>query len=428
MKKFFTILCFAVFAVSSAWAQFSVEEKNKSLQEKVKIGNANMKSIATSTSYQSDARDRLERQRLRKQRNYLELTTSINADMTMYNEAWLDRRGGDNTFTVSGRIFMKHQYNKDKFNVTTQFEGNYGYNRITIEETDEEGNKTKKGNWFKNVDNFWLQSQPARTMNNKWSYSGLFKLRSQFTKSYNNRLKQIDDNVVTSFLAPGYLDVSLGFVYKSGKPKFPIQLTLNPLSSSGTVAYNDLVEELYRKRKATNWFGIDMGKHATFSGGSSINIAFSRHFGKNNWLQYWTNCYVYYGWITNVMNHNKIHDYYAYLREKRHFDSWVKTDNAYKDWEKRYDEWLNTPVENRGDEPIAPVKPEGDKPATPVAKPYHVELHPTVEWKNTFTIKTAKYLTTTIMVNMFYNKAASDKVEIQSQLKLGFSYSINNRK
>ena len=399
MKKFFAILFALTFATSGAWAQFSVEDKNKSLQEKVKIGNVDMKSISTSTSYQSDARDRLERKRIRKQRNYLELSTWLNTDMSMYNEAWLTRRGGDNAFNVSGRIFMKHQYVKDRFHVTTQFDGNYGYNRITIEETDEEGNKTKKGNWFKNVDNFWLQSQPARTINNKWSYSGLLKLRSQFTKSYNNRLKQIDDNVVTSFLAPGYLDISLGFVYKSPKPKFPIELTLSPLSSSGTVAWNDLVEELYRKRNATNWFGIDMGKHATFSGGSSINIAFSRNFGKNNWLQYWTNCYVYYGWITNVMNHNKIHDYYAYLREKRAWDA------------------------------AAPAEGQPDmRGPAPQAKPYHVELHPKVEWKNTVTIKTVKYLTTTLTVNMYYDKAASDKVEIQSQLKLGFSYSINNRK
>ena len=399
MKKFFAILFALTLATSGAWAQFSVEDKNKSLQEKVKIGSVDMKSIATSTSYQSDARDRLERKRIRKQRNYLELSTWLNTDMSMYNEAWLTRRGGDNAFNIKARLYMKHQYVKDRFDVTTQFDGNYGYNRITVEETDEEGNITKKGNWFKNVDNFWLQSQPARTINNKWSYSGLLKLRSQFTKSYNNRLKQIDDNVVTSFLAPGYLDISLGFVYKSPKPKFPIQLTLNPLSSSGTVAWNDLVEELYRKRNATNWFGIDMGKHATFSGGSSINIAFSRNFGKNNWLNYWTNCYVYYGWITNVMNHDKIHDYYAYLREKQAWDA------------------------------AAPAEGQPDmRGPEPQPKPYHVELHPKVEWKNTVTIKTVKYLTTTLTVNMYYDKAASDKVEIQSQLMLGFSYSINNRK
>ena len=399
MKKFFAILFALTFATSGAWAQFSVEDKNKSLQEKVKIGSVDMKSIATSTSYQSDARDRLERKRIRKQRNYLELVTQLNADMWMYNEAWLNRRGGDNSVNISGRVFAKHIYQQDKFSVTTQFEGNYGYNYIRLEKTNDEGKVTKEGNWFKNIDNLWLQSQPVRSIKNNWSYSGLVKIRSQFSKTYSSRVDQSDATVSTSFMAPGYVDLSLGFQFKSPKPKFPIQITLNPLSSSGTVVWNDEIEAIYRKRNATNWFGIEMGKHATFSGGSNLNIAFSRNFGKNNWLNYWTNCAVYYGWITNVVNHNKIHDYYAYLREKRAWDA------------------------------AAPAEGQADtRGPAPQAKPYCVELHPTVEWKNTVTIRTAKYLTTTLQVNMYYNKAASDKVEIQSQLKLGFSYSINNRK
>ena len=394
MRKFLVVLFVVMFSSSGAWAQFSVEDKNKSLQEKVKIGNASMKNIATTTSYQSDARDRLERKRIRKERNFLELTTSLNAEMWVYNDAWLDRRGGDNSINVSGRLFMRHTYSKDKFSVTTQFEGNYGYNHTRIEQTDAEGNKSKKGNWFKNIDNCWLQSQPSRSMKDNWSYSGLVKIRSQFSKSYSSRLDQIDANVLTSFMAPGYIDLSLGFKYVSPNKKFPIQITLDPLASSGTVAWNHLVEENYRKKNASNWFGIEMSKHATFSGGSKINLAFTRKWGKNNWFEYWTNCAVYYGWITNVVNHSKIHDYYAYLNEKRAWDA---------------------------------ADPELRGPA-PAAKPYHVELHPTVEWRNTITIRTAKYLTTTMQVNMFYNKAASDKVEIQSQLKLGITYTINNRK
>ena len=392
MRKFYVILSVLLFTSTLSWAQFTVEDKNKSLHDNIKFNKMDITKLKTTSDYQSDARDRLERKKIRKQRNYLELTTTLNAEMWVYNDAWLDRRGGDNSINVSGRVFMKHVYTKDKFNVTTQFEGNYGYNHIRIEETDAEGNVSKKGNWFKNNDNFWLQSQPSRSIKNNWSYSGLVKIRSQFSKSYSSRQHQINDNVLTSFMAPGYIDISLGLKYVSPNGKFPIQVTLDPLASSGTVAWNHLVEENYRKKNSASWFGIDMSKHATFSGGSKVNLAFSRNWGKNNWFNYWTNCAVYYGWITNVMNHDKIHDYYAYL-------------NAKREWEAA-----------------------GSVGTAPQSKPYHVELHPTVEWKNTITIRTAKYLTTTFLVNLFYNKAASDKVEIQSQLKLGFSYTINNRK
>ena len=387
------MLLVAVFSTLGAWAQFSVEDNNKSLQEKVVIGNADMKSIATSTFYQSDARDRLERIRIRKEHNYLELTTQLNAEMWMYNNAWLERRGGDNTIAISGRVFMKHIYTKDKFGITTQLEGNYGYNHIRIELEDDAGNPYKKGNWFKNIDNWWFQTQPSRSIKNNWSYSGLLKLRSQFSKSYSSRKDQTKDNVLTSFMAPGYMDISVGVKYVSPNKKFPIQVTLDPLASSGKIAFNDLVEANYRAKNSQNWFGIEMGKHATFSGGSKVNLAFSRKWGKNDWFEYWTNCSVYYGWITNVASHKKIREWYDYQAEKRAWDA--------------------AAPDLRG--------PEPEK------KPYHVELHPTVEWKNTFTIRTAKYLTTTMQINLFYDKAVSNKAEIQSYLKLGLAYTIKNK-
>lgn len=200
MRKFYVILSVLLFTSTLSWAQFTVEDKNKSLHDNIKFNKMDITKLKTTSDYQSDARDRLERKKIRKQRNYLELTTTLNAEMWVYNDAWLDRRGGDNAINVSGRVFMKHVYTKDKFNVTTQFDGNYGYNHIRIEEADAEGNVSKKGNWFKNNDNFWLQSQPSRSIKNNWSYSGMVKIRSQFSKSYSSRQHQINDNVLTSFM------------------------------------------------------------------------------------------------------------------------------------------------------------------------------------------------------------------------------------
>jgi hypothetical protein len=56
-----------------------------------------------------------------------------------------------------------------------------------------------------------------------------------------------------------------------------------------------------------------------------------------------------------------------------------------------------------------------------------VELHPTVDWKNRFTIKASKFVTTTIEVNLYYNKAQSDEVLIQSNLKVGLTYTFKNK-
>ena len=67
---------------------------------------------------------------------------------------------------------------------------------------------------------------------------------------------------------------------------------------------------------------------------------------------------------------------------------------------------------------------EADKPKA-VAR--FVNLHPTVDWRNTFSMRIAKYFTTTFYCQMLYDKAANQKVRIQSELKIGFSYTFKNK-
>ena len=388
MKRFFSIfIALIALSITPSWAQFTVEDQTKTKEEDVKFKKDFKNIDVQAADFYSDAKAKLERQRIRKERNTLEITVSLQGTMASYNNAWLDTRGGDNSIAVTGDFFLKHTYAKNKFRLFTQAQAKYGYNRIRVE--NEEG--TKEGIWFKNLDQFWIQTEPSRTINNAWSYAGRVKITSQFSKTYGSRTAQTDDNVKTSFMAPGYINLSLGFKYTSQNKKFPIRISLNPLASDGTVAYNDLVEKIYRDKKATNWFGIDMGKHATFSGGSDINIGFDRTWGKNGWFRYWTDCTVYYGWITNVINGTKIRNYYDYL-------------NAQRQWEEG------------GQVGEAPTK---------VARV--VELHPTVDWKNRFTIKASKFVTTTIEVNLYYNKAQSDEVLIQSNLKVGLTYTFKNK-
>ena len=388
MKRFLSIFIAAVIlSATPAWAQFTVEDKTKTKQEDVKFEKDFKNIDVQAADFYSDAKAKLERQRIRKERNTLEITISLQGSMASYNNAWLDTRGGDNSIAVTGDFFLKHTYAKDKFRLFTQAQAKYGYNRIRVEDAD----GGKDGVWFKNLDQFWIQTEPSRTINKSWSYNGRVKITSQFSKTYASRTAQTEENVKTSFMAPGYVNVSLGFKFASQNNKFPIKISLNPLASDGTVAYNDLVEKIYRDKNATNWFGIDMGKHATFSGGSDVNLQFDRSWGKNGWIRYWTDCTVYYGWITNVINGTKIRDYYDYL-------------TAHRIWEEN-----------------------GKIDTEPAAVGRVVELHPTVDWKNRITLKASKFITTTIEINLYYNKAQSDAVLLQSNLKVGLSYTFKNK-
>lgn len=388
MKKIFYLTLVVLMASTmSAQAQFSVEENTSTKGENVKFANE-LKTMDAGTEYYSAAAERAERQRIRKERNFLEIKLGLQGTMTSYNDAWTTSRGGDNAMTVLGTFSLKHTFTKGDFNIATDASARYGYNRIKVEKD----NGKSEGIWFKNIDEFWLQTQPAHKISKNWAASALVKLRSQFSNTYLSRTEQTDDDIISGLFTPGYLDVSVGFTFKSPKPKFPIEISLNPLSTSGTWAINDKVRKHYEAQNAQTWFGIDIDKSSLFTGGSSVNVKFARKWGKNEWFSYDTNLYCYYGWITNVGRSAKIKAYDRYL-------------NDLKAWEK------NGSI-------------EADKPA---AVPMFVRLHPTVEWRNTFSIKATKYISTDIFVQLNYDKAQHTSVQLYSMLTLGLTYTFKNK-
>lgn len=390
MNRLLLVLTFiATFAVSEVRAQFTVEDRTKTqtagnVEHKNQIQDVSI----TEGAYYSEARARLERQRIRKERNYLELTLSLQGTMTSYNEAWADTKGGDNAISWLGSFGLVHTYKKDRFSNNTQISAKYGYNRLRVDT--EEGDR--EGIWFKNIDEFWLQVQPTLAVNKKWSYTVMFKFKSQFSNSYLSRTQQTSDDVITGFLAPGNLDFSIGMDFASPNAKFPIKISLFPLSGNGVVANNSLVERYYRNKDARSWFGVDIDKNFLFTGGSSVKLELKRSWGKDNWFTYDTNLFCYYGWITNVSNLSKIRDYNDYL-------------DALDDWKQ-----AGSPAD-----------------LEPTAVERHEMLHPTVDWRNTFKIKASKYFSTEITINMLYNKAQNDEIMLKSYISLGLTYTFKNK-
>ena len=311
--------------------------------------------------------------------------------MAAYNSAW----GGDNSTAVQATANFKHVYAKDKFNITTQGEGRMGYNMIRVEVPVEGSDEpTLKGVWYKNIDQFWLQTTPGRKMNDHWSYTASARVDSRFANVYKSRTAQERTDITKGFLAPADVSLSLGFTYGSGSKKWPITLSLNALSTSGTVVYNDELKKLYEEKNATSYFGVDIDKHAIFSGGSQIQFDLnSRKWGKKGWLTYRTQLITYYGWITNVMNNSKIKAYENYLDE---LEAWEA-------------------IENNPD-------------PKPTAVPRHERLHPTVGWKNWITLKLSNYISTSFYHELQYNKQQNTAVRMYSTLTLGLSYSFASKK
>lgn len=388
MKKFFYLFLAALVCSAEAKAQFSVEDDTKTTKGKVEFVDR-VKEMDASADYYSEAAARAERRRIRNERNYLEVNAKLQGSMTSYNDAWTTSRGGDNAMTVLGTFSLKHTFKKGDFTIATDASARYGYNRIKVENESGKG----KGIWFKNIDEFWVQTQPAHKIRKNWDMSALIKFRSQFSGTYLSRTEQSDDDVISSLFTPGYLDISVGFTFKSPQPKFPIEISLNPLSTSGAWATNDKVRHYYKDIKgATTWFGIDIDKNSLFTGGSSVNIKFSRKWGKSEWLSYDTNLYCYYGWLTNVGRASKIRRYNHYLKDLK---AWESAGSI-----------------------------EANKPT---AVPAFVCLHPTIEWRNTISFRASKYFSTDIYLQLNYDKAQNTSVQLYSMLTLGLTYTFKNK-
>lgn len=405
MKRNLICTIFALVALAVAMpahAQFTID-RVEAKRESINFQTADtLKQTTADMEYFSRARYRAERAAIRKERNTLEITSGLQGTMTAYNDPWVDVSGGDNSIAVVASLFIKHVYKKDLFSVESKFEGKFGYNRMKVEMpmfdaagdvmTDEAGNQLmdRSGVWFKNQDEFAIQVSPSWKMSKDWSYGGSFKFRSQIANGYASRTEQKRKDMKSSFMTPGYLDLSVGVTYTCPSKKVPIKVQLSPLAMSAVYANNSWIRrEQYdadgnRIKKAFNYGIEDPDKSSKYEGGSSIQIDFDRTFGKTEYLRYRTTLFSFWGWITNMGLDNKVKrwdDYHAALDK---WDGNIKT-----------------------------------KPRLPI--------HPTVRWENTVDIKATKFLTTSLSFQLYYNRAQNASIQTKTLLSVGLSYTFKNK-
>ena len=393
MKHFYLLLALSSFLVSAlpAAAQISIDEVNAE-QEGVTFRDR-LKSTPVDVDYFSLARYKAERAAIRKERNYLEIKADLQGSLTSYNDSWIAVSGGDNSIALTATLFLKHTFTKNLFTVETIFNAKMGYNRMRVETTNDDGSTDSNGVWFKNQDEFDISVSPAFKMSKNWSYGSIFKFRSQFVNGYVSRMEQERKHLKSTFMTPGYLDISFGFTYNCPVKKFPIVINLSPLSLNATFAESDWIRRRQVDKdgneiKPAYSYGIeDPDKTSKYEGGSSIQIDFDRTFGKSNYLHYKTRISGFYGWMTDLGQKNKIRDYTEYRLA--------------------YEKWLS------GGQNIK------DKPRLPI--------HPTVRWENTLEIYATKYIKTTLNFQLYYNRAQSLDVQTNTQLLVGLTYTFKNK-
>ena len=383
-KILYPIIALAALAATErASAQFTIDnvKTRPTSKEMVKHKDTVTRS-EVSSEYFNQARYRAERAAIRKERNKFEFTASIQGTMTSYNDAWIENSGGDNAVAALAKLLLKHNYKKGKFTIDNKIDAKFGYNRMKVETTLDDGTVNNKGVWFKNQDEFLLETKPAIKFSQNWDFSSIIKFRSQFASGHKSRTEQELHHRKSSIFAPAYFDVSLGLTYSCPKKGFPIKINLAPLAMNSTFVNSELV------RQNGYLYGlISADKTSKWEGGSSVQIDFDRKWGKREWFRYRTTLYSFSGWMTNIGLDNKVRDYGDYLE-------------AIKQWE-------------------AAGKVAADKPVLPI--------HPTVRWENTISLKASKYFTTDISFQLYYNRAQHLKVQTQTLLTVGLSYTFKNK-
>lgn len=377
-----------VISTLRAAAQISIDEVRAEPQD-VKFRDE-LKSTSVDVDYFSLARYKAERAAIRKERNYLEIGSGLQGTLTSYNDPWIAVSGGDNSIALVASFNLRHLFKKNLFSIETKLTAKLGYNRMKVEVTNDNGEKESNGVWFKNQDEFVFWVNPAFKLAKNWSYGSTFQFRSQFVNGYKSRTEQERENLKSTFLAPGYLDISLGLTYKSPESKFPIAVNMSPVAMSAVFVENATIRNNSWVSNKLGWESYGLASETAtskYEGGSSVEINFDRTFGKTGYLRYRTTIYSFYGWITDIGQENKINDYTEY----RH---------AYEAWEQA-----------------------GKDPKT---KP-RLAIHPTVRWTNTLDIKATKFITTTLSFQLYYNRAQNTEVQTQTLLSVGLSYTFKNK-
>ena len=373
MKKFYIFtLAAALFAVATTNAQVTISSATPKTEATF---SDRVKTEQVKTDYHtSQSQMRAERTAIRKERNTIEFNAGITGSLTNFNSKWQAVNGSTNSITAITNFLFTHNYKQGVFNLDNKVTGKLG---VT----------SKAKEWTKSQDEWFISTAPAYKMTDQWNLGAIASLRSQFANGINGNNQR-----VSRFFAPAYLNISLGVTYVCPKPLIPIKVNVAPISMSATYVASETImrqffddkfggaisfdnrfdeNEVSLEQMHTPYvYGLTIeDRNSRYEGGSSVQVDFDRTFGKNGLIRYRTTFYSFYGWVNEISQQKK-------------------------------------------------AKENG----------YEIEhIAPNIRWEHTVDIKATKYFSTQFYFQMYYNKAQCKSLQTQVVLGIGLSYTFKNK-
>lgn len=164
--------------------------------------------------------------------------------------------GGQSSMSITGLVNLFANYEKGK--ITWENSLNLGYG------LQQQG----EGKLIKSDDRIDFSSQVGKKITKKFSYAGFLGFKSQFTPGYNY---PNDSVIISDFLAPGYVLLSVGITYK---PKKWIEAYVSPLTGKLTVVNNSVLSN-------AGAFGVTPGDKIRSEFGGMMRIQIQKNIAEN---------------------------------------------------------------------------------------------------------------------------------------------------
>jgi len=162
--------------------------------------------------------------------------------------------------SMSGVFMLNYlaNYKKDSLSWDNYFDLGYGF----LKNSDEALRKS--------TDKIEFNSKVGYNTGTNWNYAGLVSFKSQFAPGYNYKDGLREEDPISKFLAPAYINLALGMDYKNDF----MSLFLSPATGKFTIVNDDALS-------AAGEFGVDPGKKFRAEMGGSARLAFKKEVVKN---------------------------------------------------------------------------------------------------------------------------------------------------
>jgi hypothetical protein len=194
------------------------------------------------TAYQSVAQETADTTKIWK----IDGNTSINFSQVSLTN-WAE--GGDGSFSGTFLFNINANKKKNKHYWDNNFALEYG-----LVKSESEGLK-------KSVDRINLSSKYGYELSKKWFLSALYDYKTQMSDGYNY---PNDSDYISRFMAPGYMNLALGFDYK---PNDNFSLILSPTSTKFTFVLDKYLSD-------QGSFGVDPGDQFRSEFGAYIKMVY----------------------------------------------------------------------------------------------------------------------------------------------------------